>query len=442
MLTLTLALAAAALSPTQDNRLEELSDSLDFRRRRTPVVRVVEAASPAVVYIETDMIVQERDWFGRLHAKSYGGSGSGVVIMKEGFIVTNYHVVKNARRITVHFNENFDTRVYTAQLVSFVEQEDLALLSIQGDADFPTVPLGTSSDLMIGEPVLAIGNPYGQTHTVSTGIISGLHRNVTVSNNLKFDDLIQTDASINFGNSGGPLLNINGQLIGINSAMNTKAENIGFAIPVDQVRFVLEDQLLSPEASRAWLGFTVRPDDRLIVDRVFENGPAAAAGLRKGDRITGVDDKPVLTHDEYRLARLQIAPGAAVRLEVNQAGRQRMIGLATWNKADGVLYERLGVAVEDVLVPKLRYPLVRVKRVFEGSPAADLGLRPGDWIETLYPLSGPLEQAWRIVSRDALAKLVSKLDPGTQIKLNLYRDLDGNGRYETRELHEGRLALR
>ncbi len=442
MLLPILALSAAAFAPSQDNRLEELSESLDYRRRRTPVVRVVEAASPAVVFIETDMVVQERDWMGRLSSKSYGGSGSGVVIMKEGFIVTNYHVVKNARRIVVHFDENFDTRAYPAELVSFVEQEDLALLSIQGDGDFPTVPLGTSSDLMIGEPVLAIGNPYGQTHTVSTGIISGLHRNVEISHNLKFDDLIQTDASINFGNSGGPLLNINGQLIGINSAMNSRAENIGFAIPVDQVRFVLEDQLLSPESSRAWLGFTVRPDDRLIVDRVFDNGPGAAAGLRTNDRITAIDGHPVSTHDEYRLARLQIAPGAPVQLEVNQAGRDRKLSLATWNKADGVLYERLGLAVEDVRVPRLRYPLVRVKRVFDDSPASDLGLKPGDWIETVYPLSGPLEQAWRIVSRDALAKLVSELEPQTPLKLNLYRDLNGNGSYETRELHEGRLVVR
>ena len=442
MLIMTLALSAAALSPTQDNRLEEISDSLDYRRRRTPVVRVVEAASPAVVYIETDTVVQELDIFGRLRSRSYGGSGSGVVIMKEGFIVTNYHVVKNARTITVHFNENFDTRKYEAELVSYVEQEDLALLSIQGDSDFPTVPLGTSSDLMIGEPVLAIGNPYGQTHTVSTGIISGLHRDVAVSAQLNFDDLIQTDASINFGNSGGPLLNINGQLIGINSAMNTKAENIGFAIPVDQVRFVLEDQLLSPESSRAWLGFTVRPDDRLIVDKVFENGPAAAAGLRRGDRVTSIDEKDVHTHDEYRLARLQIAPGAPVQLNISQAGRKRDLTLATWNKADGVLYERLGIAVEDVQVRGQRYPLVRVKRVFDASPAKELGLQQGDWIETVYPLSGPLEQAWRIVSRDALAKLVSKLDVETAIKLNLYRDINKNGRYETRELHEGRLVLR
>jgi len=186
----------------------------------------------------------------------------------------------------------------------------------------------------------------------------------------------------------------------------------------------------------------VSPDDRLIVDRVFDNGPGALAGLRVGDRITTIDDKPVRTHDEYRLARLQIAPGASVLLEVSQAGRQRELALATWNKADGVLYERLGLAVEDVRVPRRNYPLVRVKQVFDHSPAAELGLQPGDWIETVYPLSGPLEQAWRIISRDALAKLVSKLDPGTPVKLNLYRDLNDNGRYEQRELHEGRLVVR
>ena len=454
-LAVSAALAPSAPAPLQDSGLEELSDSLDYMRRRTPVVRVVEGARPAVVYIETDTVVQRRDLFGRLYKKSYGGSGSGVVIMKEGFIVTNFHVVKNAQRITVQFDEAFDERVYEAELVSYVEEEDLALLSIQGEHDFPTVPLGTSSDLMTGEPVVAIGNPYGQTHTVSTGIISGLHRDVEVANGLKFEDLIQTDASINFGNSGGPLININGKLIGINSAMNTQAENIGFAIPVDRVRQVLEDQLLSPEASRAWLGFSVVPDGppvrpgdagparaRLRVDHVFAGGPAEDAGLARNSHILSINGKPVSSYDEYRLARLQIAPGAPVEIEVEQGGKRRQLDLLTWDKTDGILYEKLGLAAENVRVADLRYPLVRVKWVFPESPAASLGLQPGDWIESVSPLSGPYEQAWRIVSRDALAKLASELSQGTHVALDVFRDLDRNGRYEKRELHRGEIIVR
>src|SRR5258706_5681965 len=270
-------LAAAVLVQAQGT---PLTAEEKYRRRVTPVVQVVEAASPAVVYIQTEQYQDVQDWWGRVFSRKVGvGAGSGVVIMKEGFIITNSHVVEGATNITVSFDKRFDENEYKAEVISAVQQEDLALLRIRGERDFPTIPMGTSSDLMIGEPVIAIGNPYGQTHTVSEGIISGLHRNVDIpSNRLHFDDLIQTDASINFGNSGGPVLNINGELIGINSAMNAQAQNIGFALPVDRVKAVLEEELMP-----TWLGFDVEPGDHLKVQNVVAGGPAAPAGLKQGD---------------------------------------------------------------------------------------------------------------------------------------------------------------
>ena len=433
--------ASPPVAPAQREELDALAEGIALARRRTPTVQVVEAAHPAVVIIETGTEVRSRAFFGSLRARTFNGSGTGVVILKEGFIVTNYHVVENATRITVRFDESLDEAVYPAQVVSFVQSEDLALLKIEGEREFPTVPLGTSSDLMIGEPVIAIGNPFGQTLTVSTGIVSGLHRNVPIpARGLYFDDLIQTDASINFGNSGGPLLNINGKLIGINSAMNAQAENIGFAIPVDRVRVVLEDQLLSPDASRAWLGFEVSPDDRLLISKVFESGPAANTGLRQGNRILAINGQPVRSHDEYRLARLQLAPGSTVRITVSQQGREREMALDTWDKSNGVLFERLGMTVEEIGLNRGRV-LVTVRSVAPAGPALELGLRPGDWIDAIRIVRGDGEQPWRIASKDALAKLISALAPGAGVVLAVFRDLTHNGAFERSELLRGEVKL-
>ena len=277
MLSLLLAIAATA---PQGSDLDALYDILQEEERITPEVRIVQAVVPAVVFIETEFLAQ-RNSFGFLFSRSYEGSGSGVVVHPDGYIVTNYHVVAGARAIKVSF-----ARIpgqFEAELVSFKRSEDLALLRIRGDGPFPTVRLGTSSDLLEAERVVAIGNPYGQTHTVSKGIISGLHRDVQVpGQNLVFTDLIQTDASINFGNSGGPLLNIRGELIGINTAMNSQAENIGFAIPVDRVRDVLND-ILFPRARRSWLGFELAEDgSRAVGQRLARRARLRSRPILRG----------------------------------------------------------------------------------------------------------------------------------------------------------------
>ena len=261
---LTALLCCCALPELQDVQSAEEK----LKRRITPIVQVAESASPAVVYIATDKQVNVRAGYA-LYEQHISGAGSGVVILKEGFIITNYHVIKDAQKIAVYFNSQLDEPPYPADVVSFVPQEDLALIKIRCDHDCPTIPLGTSADLMPGETVIAIGNPVGQTHTVSQGIISGLHRNVQIPElRLQFSDLIQTDASINFGNSGGPLLNINGEMIGLNSAINVNAQNIGFAIPVDRINRVLQDQLLSPDTAAAWLGgYPVRLAEKALLPR-------------------------------------------------------------------------------------------------------------------------------------------------------------------------------
>ena len=440
------ALSSAAPAPVQpahlgqeselDRLLDGLSPEEQHARRVTDEVLVVQRASPAVVYIETDG-VRERQSFWGIERQPVQGSGSGMVIRDEGFIVTNYHVVRGARTITVSFQEDIDPRQYAADVVSFVAEEDLALLKIRGEEGqrFPTVPLGTSADLMIGERVVAIGNPYGHTHTVSVGIISGLHRDVNVGDGmngtLHFDDLIQTDASINQGNSGGPLLNINGELIGVNSAVNVRAENIGFAIPVDRVRQVLEDELLGAHMNRAWLGFQVSEDDDLEVTTVTAGGPAEQVGLKVGDRIVAIGDRDLEGLEQYRFERVGLQPSEPVRLRVVRGGRERNLTIPSWDRVTGLLFERMGLeAIERRTSNRGRtgYAL-EVLRVYEGGPAQAVGLQPGDWLLAVMPEG---EKGSRVPTRVDLAGVISGLPAQTPLTIEIQRE---------RQIFRGKLIL-
>jgi serine protease Do len=412
-----------------------------LRRRITPIVQVVEVASPAVVYIETDGFKYTQDFFGRLFPQRFSGSGSGVVILKEGFIITNYHVVKDAKKIKVSFDKQYDDGEYVAEEVSHVEQEDLALLKIHRDRDCPTIPLGTSSDLMPGETVIAIGNPVGQTHTVSQGIISGLHRNVQLPDaGLDFSDLIQTDCAINFGNSGGPLININGEMIGLNSAMNAKAQNIGFAIPVDRIKEVLQEQLLSPETASTWLGFEVDSGDHLRVARVVPGGPAAQAGLKPGDCIVAIGGQAVTRQDNYRLARVGLSPQRDVEVQVESRGTTRKLTMSAWDKTDGILFEHLGFKVEQAALQ--RTPYLRVSEVRPQGAGDKIGLQSGDIFNAVRPIIKDKNiPAYLMYTREKLAGLVSYLPPGTELEIEVLRDSNGDHVYSRDELLRGILTV-
>jgi len=412
--------------------------------RVTPQVRVFQTAAPAVVFIQTRSERPVRNFLGMVVGmERAGGQGSGVVIREEGFIITNFHVVRGAREILVNFDRQFDEQVYRADLVSHVEKEDLALLKISGKRPFPTIPLGRSDDLMPGEPAITIGNPHGQTLTIHSGIISGLHRDVQVQVEgvgvLEFSDLIQTDAGINFGNSGGPLLNIHGQLIGINSVMNVQAQVIGFAIPVDRVRSVLENQLLSPEAAPAWLGLEVEPGDHLSVARVVEGSPAHRAGVRPGDCIVALGGRSLLNQDEFRLARAGVAPLREVELQVERAGTRRRIGISPWERVDGSLYERLGARFEERAFAQGR--VLAVTEVRAGGPAAELGLQAGDLIDALRPRTGRWGRPWSVDTRERLERLLGLLEPGSEVEVDVFRDADGDRRFTRDELLRGMLRL-
>ncbi|MBL8857308.1 MAG: trypsin-like peptidase domain-containing protein [Planctomycetes bacterium] len=438
MLSLFLILSA----PVAPNLGDDSADA--YRRRVTPIVQVAREASPAVVFIRNEgRQTVGRDWWGRLLEREFSGSGSGVVIHKDGFIITNYHVVDGAKKLSVTFDTQYDSTTYAAELVSAVKEEDLALLKIQGEREFPTIPLGTSRDLMLGETVIAIGNPYGQTHTVSQGIISGMHRNARISTafgQLSFDDLIQTDASINPGNSGGPLLNINGDLIGINNAMNPNAQNIGFAIPVDHVKKVLEERMLAPDSAPTWLGFEVVGEDHIQIGKIVDGSPAEIAGLRTGDCIVAVGPTAVTTREEYKMARVGLSPRRDVELRVERAGNTKIVRLAPWDKYDGAIYEHIGLKVKTVETPSQSY--IKISEVRPGGPANELGLLPNDVIDTVRPLNGARTRPLRILSRELFANLMTEIEPGTKLQLDVYRDVNGNGRYEEEELHRGSLTIR
>ncbi|MDG1050887.1 MAG: trypsin-like peptidase domain-containing protein [Planctomycetota bacterium] len=443
-----------------DRALSELYESLRTVERETPESRVAQAVKPSVVYVETEMVQNVRTIFGFQRQVS-SGSGSGVVIHPSGFIVTNFHVVEGAQQITVSFDG--DPNQYPARLMSAVREEDLALLKIEptesassppldvdadGEADllrpaggrsFPTVRMGTSSDLMPGERVVAIGSPLGQTYTVSTGIISGLYREVPVpGRRLYFRGLIQTDASINRGNSGGPLLNIHGELIGINTVMNSDAENIGFAIPVDRVRQVLTDSLF-PDARRSWLGFEISEEGRaLTVSRVWEEGPAALAGLCESDQVVSLDGVPVSDGESFLLQSLQIDPGQTVSIGVQRGGDLELLSLEGWDDMNGTFFTELGLTVAERQLGRSRF--LMVERVRSGSSAASLGLRPSDVIPAIRPRTQPRSGAIRLSDKATLQLVLDRVEPGTEIEIDAYRDLNGDSSYQRDELLKGVLV--
>lgn len=437
---LALCLAGAPLlaqSTLQEKPLDQLTAAERMKRRETPEVLVARAARPSVVYIQTDTERRVQDYWGRIGIRSGRSSGSGVVLSAGGFVVTNYHVVKDAKDIRISFEKSVDETIYEADLVSFVAKEDLALLKIRnpGGREFDTIPLGNSSDLMIGEPVIAIGNPYGHTHTVSVGIISGLHRGINIPDagsglSFSFDDLIQTDASINPGNSGGPLININGELIGINNAVNQRAENIGFAIPIDRIRNVLDEQLISPEQYNAWLGFEISDDEALTVTEVLQGSPAALAGLHKGDRVIGYGGNASKGLDDYRLFRLALRPGEWADLRVRRDGRSLSIPVQAWKKAEGLIYERLGIQVQSAAVG--RETMLILRQVLPSGPAEQIGLQAGDELVAIQASVQGRARNYRVRDRIALAGLLEHFPEGTELGLEIRR----NGR-----LYQGTVVL-
>ena len=385
--------------------------------------------NPAVVAIKTERKVEHAqqntpfDEFFREHPgfrrpqpegdDIQEGLGSGVIVSKDGYILTNNHVITSGRRrddtvadrIVV---EMADLRSFEAEVVGRDPKTDLAVLKIVDGDDLPFLPFGDADELDVGEWVVAIGNPFGQLHTVTTGIISALGRGAGLS---EYEDYIQTDAAINPGNSGGALVNTAGELIGINTAIVSRSggyQGIGFAIPIDLVDNIMGQLIASGEVRRGFLGIEigdVKPDlvetlgldsrKGVLVKAVREGLPAEAAGLRPYDVIRDVDGEPTDTPAALRNLIAHTPPGTEVRLGVLRAGKKKTysVELADLDQEQPTApieepkeAEKLGMAVQDLTEDIARRmgfedeEGVFVAQVQRGSAAARAGLAQRDLI--------------------------------------------------------------
>ncbi len=439
--------ALALLNPAPAAGAIQVDSYRTGNPRLSPEVLVVRDARAAVVCVEVDYSLPTGFAFGgRPIHEQRTNTGSGVVVYEDGYIVTNYHVVSGAQGpLRVRFDPEVDEAAYEAELLSFDEAEDLALLRVHVDHPLETVRLGTSSDVEIGERVLAIGNSYGQGLSVSAGIVSGLHRNISAGQGIYFTDLIQTDASINPGNSGGPLLNMLGELIGISTVAKIGAENMGYAIPVDTVARVLQDQLLGSAAARAWFGFevedapTTAPPQGVSIREIAAGGPAERAGLQVGDLLLSFAGEPLDGGlEEFQRLRASLEPEQPIQATVRRAGDTHSVRLRGWNRIDSILYERLGMTVGTLAIG--RRPFVQIQRVDAAGAAGALGLREGDVIDAVRLVGR--DQAWSVQSPLDLAQLVATADAGAQLAIDVLRDENGNGHLEWGELYKGTLAIR
>ena len=428
----TVAIAAAPASSLVPNG--EADSRAD---RRTPVVVAVEKAAPSVVNISTRQVrtVQPFSWMDlpdvfkeefpelfRPQRQVTGSLGSGVIISPKGYIVTNAHVVQQADEIIVTLSDETQVK---AELVSMDPGADLAIIKAETPKPFKAIRLGTSSDLMIGETVIAVGNPFGYQHTVTTGVVSALERTLEPAQGVKYEHLIQTDAPINPGNSGGPLLNIRGELIGINTAIRAGAQGLGFAIPVNKVREIMIGLLSVRRAGHPWLGLTFRADrpSSAVVARVDHDSPALKAGLKPGDAIETLDSKAVVDCIELETSLLDRKAGDTVRLGVRRAGSDTefKVTLAEAPKPDGAKLARVqfGLHVQ-VLKRDMAESMhltvdhgLLVSGVDPDSPAAKAGIRHSDVIIQV--------DRYRVEDLNTLGLLLDQVKQGDGILIYLVR---------------------
>jgi serine protease Do len=390
--------------------------SLASDSRRTRVVEIVDRVAPAVVNISAEAIVRQADpFFGQLFGRRRRTEslGSGFVVASNGTVVTNAHVIEGASRILVTLSTGQELE---ADVLGFDRDSDLAVLKVAG-RELTAVDLGSSSDLMIGETVIALGNPLGLSNTVTIGVLSARGRTVPAESGERlFTDFLQTDASINPGNSGGPLVNLDGDVIGINTAIVAGAEGIGFAIPADRVRRVVDDLMRYGSLQPIWTGLRLLslgrelarrydlPLDRgAIVELVHPGSPAALTGFRTADVLLEVGDRKVSSREDVLTAVYSVAAGSRVGIKLWRDGRELDLDLPVESPPPGLGLSHLEAQVGLFVEPfEGRLMIVGVRR---GSAADRKGLQRGDLV--LAANGQPVE------STDELAREVLRaLDRG------------------------------
>jgi serine protease Do len=406
-----------------------LKASETINLRKTVAVEVVAKTKDAVVNISTAKIVSRRvspfgnDPFfqqfdvGQVQRIPASSLGSGFIIHSDGYVVTNNHVVDRARQITV---ELADGRKLPAELLSADSEADLAILRVRTDKPLPTLELGDSSDLMIGEPTIAVGNPLGFSHSVSTGIISAIHRDLKDNaNKVMLGDLIQTDAAINPGNSGGPLLNAYGQVIGINTAIRGDAQNIGFAIPVNRLRNLIPELMDPAHAIKVQFNLQLR-ERRQITPPAQVTSSVIVTGATPAKEVVAIAAQPVKNIIDAYAALDRLKAGEKVEIRYADGASQQIVGVAV-PLPDALMQARkkLGITIEP-LTPMLaeKYRLdaddgMLIKQVDKGSIAAKTGIQPGDIIVQIG--------RYRVGTLDDFSALLQRLPEKGKVQVGIRR---------------------
>ena len=446
---------APAPAPDSKALLRALEDAfVSVADRATPsVVNVSVKLKPEAAQEEgpsPEMEERFREFFGpelferffRRRAPREDGraAGSGVIVDARGYILTNNHVVENASAIEVRLS---DDRKFKATLVGRDARTDLAVLKVESSDPLPVAELGDSDRLRVGQWAIAIGNPFGLDRTVTAGIISATGRtHVGVAT---YEAFIQTDASINPGNSGGPLLNLDGRVIGINTAIVSSGQGIGFAIPITMARDIMTQLIARGRVVRGWLGvviqdltpelaasFGVKEDAGVLVAEVMKDGPAAAAGLKPGDVITGFGGSPIKDVTDLQKRVAAVEPGRPAPITVMRdhkpLGLSVKLGEQPTDEAVAAAEsgeDVLGLVVEPLTPETARQNRLSARRgllvteVAPGSPGAEAGIKPGDAIVEVN--RRPVADA------AAFKQIAAALKPGESVPVYLQR---GGGRNE------------
>jgi len=412
-------------------------------KRRDQVVDVYDRLKPAVVNIHSERTVNPPadDPFNRqpVQPQRVNGMGTGIVLDGRGYILTNFHVVDDVSSLRVRLHDGVG---HTARVISTDKEADLALIKIDPAKALPVIGLGTSSDLMIGEPVIAIGNAFGYEHSVTDGRVSFKGRDVSLNKDMGYKGLIQTSAPINPGNSGGPLLNVLGEVVGVNVAIRAGAQNIGFALQIDSVIPRAADLIGVRRRNGIRHGLTLRDaatreatesvaKRSVSVEQVEANSPAANAGFKVGDILEQSDDVTVVTSIDFERGLIEKPAGQKIPVKVKRAGTSTELELVLQPAinakvplagADAV-WKRLGVKVAPVGAeavakanPQLRGGL-HVMDVAAGSVAATAGIQKGDVLVGLH--------LWETLNLDNVTFVLNHKDLSTFLPLKYFVARDG-----------------
>ena len=373
---------------------------------QTVITELAEQAKPSVVNLfPVPSAGKLREGPGE-RTPNASGSGSGLIVDREGHIVTNNHVIGDATEIEVRFS---DKTKLIAHVIGKDPDTDLAVLKVTTDRPLPNARFGDSAGVKVGQWVLAVGNPFGLDRTVTLGVVSGIGReNINLS---RYENFIQTDASINPGNSGGPLFNLRGEVIGINTAIINFAQGIGFAIPSNMAKQVIEQLLAKGKVVRGWLGVGIQPltaelakkfgvaeGEGVLVNEVFEKDPAALAGIKPGDVIVRIDGAVVDSPNKLSRLIATLTPGATSKIEIVRDLKHVMMDVPLTERRDTTVTAsipqqeekvggRLGLDLQDLTAAlaerfKLRESKgVLIAKVEPNSLAQAEGLREGDLIK-------------------------------------------------------------